>query len=82
MHGRKRHFLRLGRRGGRSWLPLAALALLAAVLTGCSTRNDPHYNRYCPYDGRPGVLDYAEDGLDSADQGLDNVQERLENMIE
>lgn len=61
-----------------SWITPAALMLATA---GCSTRNDPGYNRYAPTDGDPGVLRRIESIVDIPAEALDNLDERLENKL-
>lgn len=68
----------LGRRH-RVWC-LAPAALMLAT-AGCSTRNDPGYNRYAPTDGDPGVLRRIESVVDIPVDTLDNLDERLENEL-
>lgn len=61
---------------------LLALAAALLVLTACSTRNDPSYNRYAPRDGRPTYLRYADRVPQAAERALDNLDERFENKID
>ncbi len=66
------------------WAPVAGLALLLVVAvagSGCSTRNDPHYNRYNPTDNRPALLETADYLVDIPAEALDNLDERAENII-
>jgi hypothetical protein len=59
--------------------------LLAAILlatTGCSLRNDPHYNRFCPTGGRPGATQRTDKLVTSAEHALDNGRQRLDNFID
>jgi hypothetical protein len=59
---------------------LAALALL--VLPAChSTRTDPSYNRYCPNNGDPTLLERGESCIDTAEEILNNVDERAEQKL-
>ncbi len=61
-------------------LPLVAALLLTTP--GCATRNDPHYNRYAPHNGRPTVLDRGEHCLDYAADRVDDLEERFDNLVD
>lgn len=61
---------------------LLALAAALFMLTACSTRNDPGYNRFAPRDGRPTYIEYAERIPQAAERALDNLDERFENTID
>jgi hypothetical protein len=65
------------------WARALALAssLLVAALgpSGCSTTQDPHYNRWAPTEGRPTLLRQVERGPDALGEALDNLDERVEN---
>ena len=68
------------RRPRRFGFVLAALSLL--VLPACrSTQTDPRYNRYCPNDGDPTLLDRGESCIDTAEEILNNVEERVEHRL-
>ena len=69
---------------GRKSRCIQVLTLLAvlALPVGCSTRNDPRYNRYCPNDGDPTLMRQAESCVDTADAALDNAAERVENVVD
>lgn len=67
------------RSGARSGLWF--LVLLLAAFAGCSTRNDPAYNPYCPLDGDPGLMGRMDQLNQAADEALDNLDERLENIL-
>jgi len=61
-------------------LALAAGLLLAALgLTGCSTTQDAHYNRWDATHGRPGLLRRVERAPDALTEALANFDERVEN---
>ena len=61
-------------------VPLCLVNLLAA--TGCSLRNDPHYNRFAPARDRPHLARRADSGVTAAERSLDNGGQRLDNIID
>lgn len=72
-------------RSGRAWRGWGALlpaGVALIVAAGCSTRDDPTYNRYCPANGDPTVLELGEGAMDLAGDALDNLDERLDNVID
>lgn len=60
---------------------MAGVAALGGllVMSGCSTRNDPGYNRYAP---RTGLVEHVEHAIHRVDQALDNGTERVDNVID
>ncbi len=68
----------------KSRLPaLAVTALVSAVfaLTGCSTRNDTHFNPYRTPGSAATVMQRADRIMDAAEDLLDNLDARMENAI-
>ncbi|MBU0638793.1 MAG: hypothetical protein KKB50_08010 [Planctomycetes bacterium] len=63
----------------RAFLLAAAGSL--AVVSGCSTRHDPHYNPYASPGGGPALLERAEAAVNSVDEAVENLDERLENFV-
>lgn len=55
---------------------------LLLLLTGCSVRNDPHYNPFAPHNGRPTVLQRADKLVRDAERGLDNAEQRFNNLVD
>ena len=65
-------------------LPAVALTALAAAvvaLTGCSTRNDTHFNPYRTPGSAATVMQRADRIMDAAEDLLDNLDVRMENAI-
>ncbi|HMQ16461.1 MAG TPA: hypothetical protein PKC49_10840 [Phycisphaerae bacterium] len=61
----------------------ACLAIaLAAAATGCSTRDDPHYNVYAPNQGRPSLMQSADRLNSRLDQGLSDLDTRLDRLLD
>ncbi|MGD8454479.1 MAG: hypothetical protein PVJ57_21910 [Phycisphaerae bacterium] len=66
------------------WTGIAGLLLAGGIgllLSGCSTRNDPHFNPYARCGGEPTVLDRVEHAVEVVETALDNLDERQENTI-
>lgn len=69
------------RGAGRRWAPWALTAALF-LLSGCSLRDDPRYNRFSPTGGKPTVLKQADRLVGAAEQALDNAERRFENIVD
>ncbi len=60
---------------------VTALASAILALTGCSTRNDTHFNPYRTPGSAATVMQRADSIMDAAEQLLDNLDARIENAI-
>ena len=68
----------------KSRLPAFAVTALASAvvaLTGCSTRNDTHFNPYRTPGAAATVMQRADRIMDAAEDLLDNLDARMENAI-
>ena len=68
----------------KSRLPVVAVTALASVvfaLTGCSTRNDTHFNLYRTPGSAATLMQRADRMMDAAEDLLDNLDARMENAI-
>ena len=62
-------------------LTVTALASAVFALTGCSTRNDTHFNPYRTPGSSATVMQNADSIMDAAELLLDNLDRRIENAI-
>jgi hypothetical protein len=69
---------RLAARRLRACLAIA----FAAAATGCSTRDDPHYNVYAPNQGRPSLMQSADRLNSRLDRGLSDLDTRLDRLLD
>ncbi len=60
---------------------VAALASAVVGLTGCSTRNETHFNPYRTPGSAATVMQRADRLMDAAEDLLDNLDARMENAI-
>ncbi len=68
----------------KSRLPVLAVTAFASAvvaLTGCSTRNDTHFNPYRTPGSAATVMQRADSIMDAAEDLLDNLDARVENAI-
>ncbi len=62
-------------------LAVTALASAVVALTGCSTRNDTHFNPYRTPGSAETLMRRADRIMDAAEDLLDNLDARMENAI-
>lgn len=60
---------------------VTALAAAVVALTGCSTRNDTHFNPYRTPGSAETLMRRADRIMDAAEDLLDNLDVRMENAI-
>lgn len=68
----------------KSRLPAVAFTALAAAvvaLTGCSTRDETHFNPYRTPGSAETLMRRADGIMDAAEDLLDNLDARMENAI-
>jgi hypothetical protein len=68
-------------RSSVTWTLGLATALALVVATGCSVRDDSHFNRFNATDNAPSVLRAVDQVLDIPADALDNLDQRVENLV-